>query len=63
MCVWYGEYIFDHMDVIFCALAYPTLFIVCSAVCAIFCNDHQLVGVSRCEEHPWATGRWWFRRI
>jgi len=28
---------------------------------SLFCDDHQLVDVSRCEEHPWSTGRWWFR--
>jgi len=31
MCVWYGEYIFDRMDVIYCALAYPTF------ICCVFC--------------------------
>jgi len=35
------------MDEVFCALAYPTF----------------IVDVSRCEEHPRATGRWWFRCI
>ena len=28
-----------------------------------FCDDHQLVDVSRCEEHPWSTWRWWFRYL
>jgi len=32
MWVWYGEYIFDCMDEIFCALAYPTFVVVCYAV-------------------------------
>jgi len=52
------------MDEIFCALAYPTFIVVCVLLCGtLSCNDHQLVGVSRCEEHSWTTGRWWFRCI
>jgi len=23
-----------------------------------FCDDHQLVDVSRCENYPWSS-RWW----
>jgi len=26
-------------------------------------NDHQFIGVSRCEKHSWSTGRWWFRCV
>jgi len=51
------------MDEIFCALAYPTFIVVCSLCGTLFCDEHQLVDVSRCEEHPWATRRWWFHRI
>jgi len=53
------------MDEIFCALAYPTFTVLlCVLLCGtLFCDDHQLVDVSRCEEHPWATGRWWCRCI
>jgi len=43
------------------ALAYP--FVVCCMfyMCrSLFCDDHQLVDVSICEEHPWSTRRWWF---
>ena len=33
------------------------LSLLCVLLCGtLFCNDHQL-GVSRCEEHPQATGR------
>jgi len=34
----------------------------CCVFCCdtLFCDDHQLVDVSRCEEHSWSTGRWWF---
>jgi len=43
------------------ALAYPSV-IVCVLLCGtLFCDDHQLVDVSRCEEHSWSIGRWWFR--
>jgi len=51
------------MNEIFCALAYPTFIIVCSVAWYSFCDDHQLVDLSICEEHPQAIGRWWFRRI
>jgi len=48
----------------FLALAYP--FVVCCVFCmcgSLFCDDHQLVDVSRCEEHPWSIGRWWFHYL
>jgi len=57
------------------ALAYPSVIVVCSCntrcfmdvtvlLCGtLFCDDHQLVDVSRCEKHPWSTGRWWFRYL
>ena len=33
------------------------LSLLCDLLCGIlFCDDHQLVSVSRCEEHPQATG-------
>jgi len=44
----------DCLDEVFCALAYPTFIVVCFAV---------WYSLSRCEEHPRATGRWWFRCI
>jgi len=48
------------MDKIFCALAYPTC-LLCVLLCGtLLCDDHQLIGVSRCEEHLWAARRWWF---
>jgi len=28
-----------------------------------FCDNDQFIDVSRCEEHPWSTGRWWFRCV
>jgi len=44
------------MDEIFCALAYPTFVVVCLLRGTLSCDDHQLVGVSRCEEYPRGTG-------
>jgi len=32
-------------------LTYPFIS-VCSLLCFLFCNDHQFIGVSRCE-NPW----------
>jgi len=46
------------------ALTYP--FVVCCVFCMcgyLFCDDHQLVDVSRCEEHLWSSRRWWFRSL
>jgi len=60
ICVLDCDGISDCMINIFWALAYPSV-VVCSAVWVLFCDDHQLVDVSRCEEHPWSIGRWWFR--
>jgi len=28
-----------------------------------FCDDHQFIDVSRCENFLWSTGKWWFRCI
>jgi len=28
-----------------------------------FCDDHQFIGVSKYEKHPWSTWRWWFRCV
>jgi len=43
------------------ALAYPSI-LLCVLLCgSLFCDVHQLVDVSKCEEHPWLTRRWWFR--
>ena len=40
----------------------PYFYLLCVLLCGtFFCDDHQLVDVSRCEEHPRTTGRWWFR--
>ena len=40
------------------------LLLLCVLLCGtLSCDDHQLVGVSRCEEHPRATRRWWFHCI
>jgi len=48
------------MNEIHYALAYPTL-LLCVLLCGtLICDDHQFVGVSRYEEHPWVTWRWWF---
>ena len=39
-------------------------FCCCVLLCGtLFCDDHQLIDVSKCVEHLWTTGRWWFRRI
>jgi len=37
----------------------PLLLVVCS-MCLVFsfCDDHQFIGVSRCEKSSWST-RWW----
>jgi len=36
--------------------------LLCVLLCGTpSCDDHQLVDVSRCEEHPRAIRRWWFR--
>jgi len=39
------------------------LFVVCSVVWFSFCDDHQLVDVSRCEKHTWSSGWWRFRYV
>jgi len=47
----------DCMIKLLLALAYPSVLL-----CGFFsCDDHQLIDVSRCEEHLWPTWRWWFR--
>jgi len=38
----------------------PFCFVVCPVVWLSLFYDDQLVNVSRCEEHPWSTRRWWF---
>jgi len=41
-------------------LALPYPFVVCCMSCGVafsFYDDHQFTGVSRCEKHPWSTGR------
>jgi len=51
----------DCMIELLLALAYPST-LLCVLLCgSLSCDDHQLVDVSRCEEHPWPIGRWWFR--
>jgi len=50
-----------HDKNIFLALAYPSV-LLCVLLCgSLFCDDRQLVDVSRWEENTWSTGRWWFR--
>jgi len=54
---------FGRMGENFYALAYPTFLLCVLLYGTLFCDDHQLVDVSRCEEHSWTAGRWWSRRI
>jgi len=28
-----------------------------------FCDDHQFIDVSRCENSSWSTRKWWFHCI
>jgi len=61
VCIFDCEGISDCMIKLLLALAYPSV-LLCVMLCgSLFCDDHQLVDVSRCEEHPWPTGKWWFR--
>jgi len=48
----------------FFALAYPYVICCMSCMCgSLCCDEHQFIDVNRCEEHPWSTGRWWFRCV
>jgi len=42
----------------FVALAYPSVCLLCVLYVWFFsfCDDHQLVDVSRCENYPWSSG-------
>jgi len=56
------EIVYNYMINYFSALAYPSIVCCMSCVCGfLFCDDHQFIDVSRCEEHRWSTRRWWFR--
>jgi len=57
VCIIDCESISDCMIKPLLALAYPSVFVVCPACGTLFCDDHQLVDVSRCEEQPWSTER------
>jgi len=46
-----------HDKTIFSTLAYPSVVCCMFGMCGfLFCDDHQFIGVSRCEKHPWSTG-------
>jgi len=56
VCIIDCESIYDCMIKPLLALAYPSV-LLCVLLCGtLFCDDHQLVDVSRYEEHPWSTG-------
>ena len=63
LCMVGCESVLDYLMKLFCTLAYPTFIVVCSALWYPLLRWSSTIGVSRCEEHPWATGRWWFRCI
>ena len=41
----------------------PFLLVYVMCVVFSFCNDHQFIDVSRCENSPWSSGWWRFRCI
>ena len=41
----------------------PFLFVCVICVVLSFCDDHQFIDVSRCENSPWSSGWWRFRCI
>jgi len=53
------EYVSNFIDDVVLCTSLPyfcyCVFLLCGT---LICDDHQLVGVSRDEEHPWTTGRW-----
>jgi len=44
-------------------LAYPVACLIVMCVVFSFCDDHQPVDLSRCENSLWSTRKWWFRCI
>jgi len=42
-------------------LAYPFFLFICSMCGFSFCDNHQFIDVSRCENSPWSSGWWRFR--
>jgi len=48
----------------FSALAYPSVVCCMSCMCDfLFCDDHQIIDVSRCEKYSWSTGKWRFHCV
>jgi len=63
VCIFDYESISDCMIKLLLALAYPSVCLLCVLYMRFFsfCNDHQPVDVSKCENYPWSLGWWRFR--
>ena len=59
VCIFDYENVCNHMIKCFSYSSLPFLLVVCS-VCVVFsfCDDHQFLDGSRCENSSWSS-RWW----
>jgi len=62
VCLTFKPYVQLHDKTLF-TLAYLLCLLVCLCVAFSFCDDHQFIDVSKCENSSWSSGWWRFRYV